>query len=288
MTTFILNSLVLIAIYGILTLSLNLQYGLAGLLNFGQALFFAVGAYAVAVARYHELPVWFGLAIAPIAGGLMGAAVALPARRLDGKYWALLTLAVSELFLVVVRNETWIAGGARGTRGIASVESWLLFIILCLLTALIVFGFERLRRSQFGRVLRTMREDPLLARTFGRDLAYYQTMVMVLGGVSGAIAGAALAHSVTFVAPDVFPLHETLLVWIMLVVGGLGNNVGAIVGAFLVQGTFTISRLAPDVPNLTAEQTSLGRLIIVSVVFIVILVVRPKGALPERPVRYDA
>lgn len=288
MTTFIVNSLVLIAIYGILTLSLNIQFGTAGLLNFGQALFFAVGAYAVAIAHFHNMPIWVGLVSAPIAGAVVGAAVAIPARRLDGKYWALLTLGVAELFLVVVRNETWIAGGAAGTRGIASVESWQLLILLLVTSVLLVVAFERLRRSQFGRVIRTMREDPVLVRTYGRDLAYYQVMVMTIGGATGAIAGAALAHSITFVAPDIFPLHETLIVWIMLIVGGLGNNVGAILGAFLVQGIFAATRLAPNIPGLTAEQASLGRLILVSVAFIVILIVRPRGALPERPVRYGS
>jgi branched-chain amino acid transport system permease protein len=288
MTRFILNSLVFVAIYGILTLSLNLQYGLAGLLNFGQALFLAIGAYAVATVQFHGLPPWLGVVLAPLVGGLSGALVALPARRLDGKYWALLTLAISELFLVVIRNTSWIAGGAPGTRGIFGVPSWLMLPILLVIIGLLVFGFERLRRSQFGRVIRTMREDPLLVRTFGRDIAYYQSRVMVLGGATGAIAGAALAHAVTFIAPDVFPLHETLLVWIMLVVGGLGSNVGAILGALIVQGSLTLSRLAPTIANLTAEQTSLLRLMIVSVVFVTVLIVRPRGAFPERPVRHVA
>jgi branched-chain amino acid transport system permease protein len=132
-----------------------------------------------------------------------------------------------------------------------------------------------------------MREDPLLVRTYGRDIAYYQLMVMVLGGASGAIAGAALAHAVTFIAPDAFPLHETLLVWIMLIVGGLGNRLGAIAGALIVQGSFALSRLAPTIASLSAEQTSLLRLMIVSVIFIVVLLVRPQGVLPERPVRHD-
>lgn len=288
MTTFVINALVLVGIYGILTLSLNLQYGMAGLLNFGQALFFAVGAYSVATAHFHSMPVWLGLAMAPVLGGLVGALVALPARRLDGKYWALLTLGVAELFLVVVRNESWLAGGAPGTRGIPGIDSRLLLGILSVLVVLLALGIEALRRSQFGRAIRVMREDPLLLRTLGRDPAYFQLMVMVLGGAIGAVAGAAFAHTITYVAPDIFPLHETLLVWIMLIVGGLGNVWGSILGALLVQGSFTLSRLAPSIPGLSAEQTSLVRLIVVSVIFVVILVFRPQGALAERPVRYDS
>lgn len=286
MTTVLLQALTLAGIYGILSLSLNLQYGLTGLLNFGQILFMAVGAYTVAVFHFHGWPIWMGALVALPVGALTGLVLALPLKRLDDHSWALMTLAVAELFLAVVNNEPEIAGGTFGTRGIPRVEAEVLLPILVVVIAVVIYVFERIRRSQMGRTMRVAREDPVLLATVARNVFRLQTVVLVVGGVVGAISGVAMAHWLTFVSPDVFSLYETMIVWAMLIIGGRGNNYGAVFGAVLLQGIFTGTRYIPDIAFLTSEDFAILRSVLVGLLLVVVLILRPEGAIPERKVRF--
>ena len=132
MSAFVLHSLTMIAIWAVLALSLNLQFGLTGLVNFGQVLPFAIGAYAVAISATHgDGPGW-GLAIGAVAAPLIGLLVIYPARRLAQDYWALVTLGAGEIFRLTMLNVRGIAGGVEGVsvarlgdRTLALASPWL-------------------------------------------------------------------------------------------------------------------------------------------------------------------
>jgi branched-chain amino acid transport system permease protein len=286
MSDVILETLVLAAAYGIVSLSLNLQYGLTGLLNFGQGFLFAVGGYTVAVCYFHGWPGWIGVVAAPFAGALGGILLALPARRLESHYWALLTLGVAELFLAVMGDEDKIAGGALGTFGIPRIEPALLLLISGAVIAVVIAIFERMRRSQFGRLMRIQREDELLLAALGRDPFRLQLVVMAVGGAVAALGGVVLAFWLTLIAPTVFDLNQAVIVWAMMIVGGRGNNYGAIVGAVAMEAVFFGTTRLPEFWVFDSENTALLQTVIVGVALVLMLMFRPQGLLPERKVRH--
>ncbi len=289
MTVVLLETLTLVFIYGLLTLSLNLQYGLTGLLNFGQGFFFAVGGYGVGVVYFHHWPAWIGIVAAPIAGAIAGLLLAIPAKRLENDYWALMTLGVAALFLAVMNNERGIAGGDLGTYGIPRIEAPTLLPILAGVFVLVVLAFERIRRSQFGRVIRVAREDPILLAAIGRDPFRFQMNVLMIGGAVAAVGGVALAYWLTVVAPSVFTLDQTVIIWTMMIVGGRGNNYGTLVGALLLEGIFIGTRFLPDFGGfLTGAHFAVLRILIVGAVLVLVLMVRPAGVVREWKVRHAA
>ena len=287
MNAVLIHTVTVALLFGLLVLALNLEYGLTGLLNFGLIALYAVGAYSVVVGHRNDWPVWIGLVIAPVAGALLGVLMSLPVRRLNQLYWALMTLGVAEILRAVLENEEAIGGGVNGTLGIPPLTSRGMFVFVLIgLVALVFWVFERIRTSQYGRVMRAIREDELLARTLGKNVYLIQLQVMaVSGGVSG-IAGAAYAHWVGFVSPDAFLFTETFIVWIILVVGGIGSNVGAVVGAGLIQGLLTITRFLPDDLPISDPVLALTRTIAVSVIMVLVILLRPDGIVPESRQKY--
>lgn len=287
MNAVLIHTVTVALLFGLLVLALNLEYGLTGLLNFGLIALYAVGAYSVVVGHRNDWPVWIGLVIAPVAGALLGVLMSLPVRRLNQLYWALMTLGVAEILRAVLENEEAIGGGVNGTLGIPPLTSRGMFVFVLIgLVALVFWVFERIRTSQYGRVMRAIREDELLARTLGKNVYLIQLQVMaVSGGVSG-IAGAAYAHWVGFVSPDAFLFTETFIVWIILVVGGIGSNVGAVVGAGLIQGLLTITRFLPDDLPISDPVLALTRTVAVSVIMVLVILLRPDGIVPESRQKY--
>jgi branched-chain amino acid transport system permease protein len=286
MTSILLETATLAAIYGVVTLSLNFQYGLTGLLNFGQGLLFAVGGYCVGIVYFQGWDVWLGIVAAPFVGALAGAILALPSRRLNDQYWALMTLAAAELFLGVMQNQEGIAGGTFGSYGIPRVEAKQLLPIMLALIVVLVFGIERTRKSQFGRLMRVAREDPVLLAAVGRDLFWLRLKVLAIGGAIAALGGVGLAYWLTIVAPEVFSLDQVVILWAMMIVGGRGNTYGALIGALVLEAIFLGTEYVPSIGGLGGEKLVLVRLMIVGTALIAMLLFRREGILPERRVRH--
>lgn len=285
MSSYLLQVATVALIYSVLALSLNLQYGLTGLLNFGQSFFFALGGYAIGVTYFHDLPIWIGLVAAPLVGALGGLLLALPARRLDDHFWALMTLGVAELFLAIVNNEKSIAGGDLGTYGIPPVGTGTLLPLMVGVVLIVLAAFELIRRSQFGRVIRVAREDPTMVAALGRDLFRFQAAVLAVGGAVGALAGVALAYWLTLVASDLFALEQTVLVWAMVIIGGRGNNYGVVLGALLVQALYVGTQFVPDSFPISGADLAVIRIFLIGAAMVLILLFRNEGVLPERKVK---
>jgi branched-chain amino acid transport system permease protein len=287
---FLLGVAILAAIFGIVSVSLNLQAGVSGLLNFGQIAFFGFGAYGVAIAEFKGGPValgWIaGIAVAAVAG----AAVGRMGRTLAADYWAIATLALAQLVQLVATNQASLTNGPAGIGNLPVFYGGLhgrardlatLATLLAVLAASWVVS-RRLIRAQFGRVLRLLREQPELAASLGHDVVRAKVRVLAFSGALAALAGALYTLYVAYMSPEGLVPDQTFLIWTMLVVGGLGSTTGAIVGAFLVQVIYDTTRFIHDVVPISAEHSGALRQLTIGLVLLGFLMLRPGGLVPER------
>lgn len=279
------TALIFVGIYGLLALSLNLQFGLTGLLNFGQVIFFAFGGYAVAIAYHHGLPDWAGIAGGLVSGALLGVLMALPTRRLAEEFWALLSLGVAAFFIIIVTNVSWLANGDLGVYGISLWPTAVIFIVLAGTLTLLAVATEVARKLQFGRVIRGIRDDALLVQSIGRSVLRFRIEVLGASGATGALAGIVYAHWITYINPEAFGLTITLLIFTMVLLGGSGNVLGVVVGAVLMEALSVGLQYLPF-QSFTGGDLALLQQAIYAVVLILLLMVRRQGLIPERTVIY--
>ncbi|MFN8926438.1 MAG: branched-chain amino acid ABC transporter permease [Rhodospirillales bacterium] len=279
-------------IYALLAMGLNVSWGMTGLVNLGMAGFFALGAYASAILTVRTgawIPLGFGLAA--IVAALAGAALMGITRKLRGDYLAIITLGFSEFVRLVAANEIWLTRGSDGISGIpgpwrgelSPAQFNVLFCVIVLaLVAVAYVVCERLRDSPYGRVLRAVREDDTVAAVAGKAVDRYKLQAFAIGAGIMGVAGAAYGHYTSYIAPDIFRPLITIYIFLALTAGGVGNNRGAVVGAFLVMAILEGTRFLWDVvPGLAAVQKAALREIVIGVLLIVVMRLRPEGLLPE-------
>lgn len=290
MFEFLIHVAIMACLYGLLSLSLNLQVGFAGLVNFGQIILFGCGTYGASIAFSHE----FG----PVAGILLGVVFALVVavafarlgRNLGADYWGIATLAVAEVLRILANNEAWLTGGAQGVGGIPLIfgdmprpAGPLMTLALCLALLLLAWWLcNRLTTSRYGLTLKLMREEPELAASLGYDIASLKTQTLMVAAVMAAASGFVFAHYVTFVGPDQLVSSETFLIWAMVIIGGSGNHLGAIVGAVLMQFLFAFVPFVKDAFDLPSEYVAAMRLTLVGAGLLAFLMWRTQGLVPER------
>lgn len=279
-------------IYALLAMGLNVSWGMTGLVNLGMAGFFALGAYASAILTVRTgawIPLGFGLAA--IVAALAGAALMGITRKLRGDYLAIITLGFSEFVRLVAANEIWLTRGSDGISGIpgpwrgelSPAQFNVLFCVIVLALVAVAYVLcERLRDSPYGRVLRAVREDDTVAAVAGKAVDRYKLQAFAIGAGIMGVAGAAYGHYTSYVAPDIFRPLITIYIFLALTAGGVGNNRGAVVGAFLVMAILEGTRFLWDVvPGLAAVQKAALREIVIGVLLIVVMRLRPEGLMPE-------
>jgi branched-chain amino acid transport system permease protein len=293
---FLIHVLIIAATYGIASVSLNLQAGVAGLMNFGQIAFFGIGGYAAAMAAQAGLSplagIPLGVAVAAIAGALVGGL----GRNLDAEYWAIATLGLAEIFRIVLINESWATGGAGGMGGAMALFPGLSGTTEMLAVLAVAFGglllshliVRRLTEGQFGRILRLMREQPDLSVSFGHEIVRYKVKAMAVGGGIAAFGGALATYYIAYISPGDLVAFGTFLLWTMVIIGGVGNHWGAILGAFAVQFIFVGALFLKDGLGIPSELAGALRMLIVGVLLLAFLMIRPAGLLPERLRKIDA
>jgi branched-chain amino acid transport system permease protein len=285
---FTIYSVTIVSIWAVMALSLNLQAGMTRLINFGQILPFAVGAYAAGIASAHGLGWPVGLVAGFIAAPLIGLVVIFPARRLAQDYWALVTLGAAEIFRLTMLNFRGIAGGVEGVSVDRLPERTL---AMALALALLVAAFlvcERVSRAPLGRLLRVIREDETLAATLGRDPFRFQLLVTVLAWTMAGAAGVLYAHITGFVHPSGFMVIETFVIWTALILGGPGRNIGVVVGAIVVQLMGVSTRFVAQWTELPSDLVANLRLALMGLLLVVMIIYRPQGLIPEKKVTFDA
>ncbi|MDX1592880.1 MAG: branched-chain amino acid ABC transporter permease [Gammaproteobacteria bacterium] len=289
----------LAGVYAVMTLGLNLQWGFTGQFNIGVAGFFAVGAYTSALLTSpandayvggFALAFPVGLAGAVAASALIALVIGWVTMRLRTDYLAIATIGIAEIIRLVLKNEEWLTNGVRGIPGIPRPlagfvgDNPLAYMLLVLaILALVFFLAERARTSPWGRVLRAIRENESAAMAAGKDIARFRLEAFVVGSAIMGAGGSLYAHFLGFISPEAFdPLHGTFLVWVMLIAGGSGNNLGAVVGAIVIwalwSGTEILTGMLP--PEYVTQAGAL-RVLLIGLLLQVILVARPEGLLPE-------
>jgi branched-chain amino acid transport system permease protein len=239
--------------YAIICLGLNLQWGQTGLFNVGIAGFVALGAYASALlttpdepARFggFGIPLWTGWLAGAALSGIAAFLTGAIALRLRADYLAIATFGVATTIHLVTLNAETLTGGPFGVAFIPrpfagfetapAVFNFANLLLLCGISAFIYIGLEQLVRSPWGRVLRAIREDEIAAVSLGKNANYFRLQSFALGGALMGLGGAIQAHFIGFIAPDDYFPILTFQIWPMLIIGGSGNNRGAIVGAIAV------------------------------------------------------
>jgi branched-chain amino acid transport system permease protein len=296
---------IVVLVLGIATLGLNLQWGTTGLFNAGVVGFYGVGGYAFAILCATPRPELLGNFGLPWILGMLGAMAAsafaalivgLATIRLRGDYLAITTFGIAVAIQLVTLNFEALTGGSLGMTSIlrplpgvfeTSLEANIFYLALMLaVTCLVYWALERIVRSPWGRVLKAIREDETAAVALGKDARLFRLQAFVLGSTIIGLAGALYVSFIGFVSPFDFTPILTFQIWTMLIVGGSGNNKGALLGAAIVWGLWTasgtlISKILP-----AAYQTQGGAVqaILIGTVLVCALLFRPRGLIGEEPV----
>jgi branched-chain amino acid transport system permease protein len=300
--SYLIFFLCIVLILGVVTLGLNLQWGYTGLFNAGIVGFYAVGAYTHAILTAApkagmianmDLPWIVGVAGAMAATALVAWVVGLATIRLRGDYLAIATFGIATTIQLLTLNLEPLTGGSHGFSGIprplydlfGTPFAFNLFY-LGLLTGVVVvvyLALERMVRSPWGRVLRAIREDETAAVALGKSAQRFRLEAFVVGSTLMGLAGALYVSFIGFVSPFDFVPILTFQIWAMVIIGGSGNNRGALVGALVVWTIWAASGIAVSkfVPVAYAAQGGAVQVILIGLLLVLALLFRPRGLIGE-------
>ncbi|MSP02127.1 MAG: high-affinity branched-chain amino acid ABC transporter permease LivM [Acetobacteraceae bacterium] len=310
----------LVLTYIMLGWGLNVVVGLAGLLDLGYVAFYAVGAYSYALlAEAFGLGFWTCLPLAGIMAAFAGILLGFPVLRLRGDYLAIVTLAFGEIIRIVLIN--WVSlthgpsgitgiprptlfglafsmdGGAGTFAGFFDIEpetiqrvTFLYYVILAL--ALVTNWFTlRLRRTPLGRAWEALREDETACRSLGINVTNTKLTAFAIGAMFGGFAGAFFATRQAFISPESFTFIESATVLAIVVLGGLGSQLGVALAAIVMVGglellrsflSFLAENLGSDLFAGIANELPLYRMLVFGLALVVVMVLRPRGMVSTR------
>lgn len=301
--------------YALSAIGLNLQFGYAGLLNFGHVAFMLVGAYGLSMTVEYGGPLWLGIVVGVAAAVLLGLLLGIPTLRLRADYFAITSIAVAEVLRLVVRSSTAqpFTGGVFGLQGFGSAfhalnpfppgepygiapfvvtgrNLWVIVVgwLLVLLTTLFI---ARLIRSPWGRILKAIREDEDATRSLGKNVFAYKLQALMIGGAIAGLAGIYFALQQQSIHPDAFQPRVTFMLYVMVILGGAGTIWGPVLGAALFNFVFygtdeLMARLQANVDVvgelLSPAEAGLIKYILVGIALMLLMVFRPQGLLGSR------
>lgn len=280
---YLLDVAILTGIYAILALGLNVMVGFAGLLNLGYAAFYAVGAYSFALLNVKlGLGFWQAVPLCVLLTTASGFALAVPALRLKGDYLAIVTLGFGEIVRLVLNNWDSFTGGPNGISGIASpylagvsmggLDRYYYITLLAVILAYVVI--KRVLFSRIGRAWIAIREDDIGAAATGINTTRYKLYAVAFGASWAGLAGALFASKMQFVSPESFTFMESVLILSMVILGGLGNMAGVVMGALVLVA----------LPEVLREVQSF-RMITLGAGLVAIMIFRPHGLLGKTGIR---
>ncbi len=303
-----LNVFTLAGIYVLLALGLNIVVGLAGLLDLGYAAFFAIGSYTYAfgaspISGMH-IPFWpmllVGAGMAAVFGVLLGA----PTLRLRGDYLAIVTLGFGEIVPVVFKNSDTYTGGTNGISGIykpeifgytfSTIEILPFYLVMLGIVTITMILVYRLQESRLGRAWMAIREDELAAASSGINTVTTKLLAFSLGASTAGLAGVLTASKLTFSGPDQFVFGVSFTVLAMVVLGGMGNNWGVAIGAFVL---FMIQNVllkglnqffdAVHVPIISDIDFVQYQFLLYGIALVLMMLLRPEGLFPSQRRRQE-
>ena len=221
------------------SLSLDLILGFTGIVSLGHAAFFGIGAYTVAIFLKAGLSFWLGLPAAALLCFAVGLILGFPALRVQTIYLAFATLGFNTALWLVMRNEEWLTGGTFGINNIARPQAfgisfdgnlayYYLVLSVALLLGALLWG---LLRSPWGKAFTALRDNPIRAESLGIDTRSYTLMSFAIGAVYAGIAGALFGSLVQFIDPAPFTVEASIMMYLMVVVGGPGYFLGPVLGS---------------------------------------------------------
>lgn len=272
-----------VLIYTLLGMGLNLVVGYAGLLDLGFVAFYAVGAYTYALLASPQfgihLPFLLILPLGALLGAIFGILLGVPVLRLRGDYLAIVTLGFGEIIRVLLNNADAVTNGPQGIIGIYKATAfgisltkpidffWVL-LIACFVCGTVVY---RLERSLLGMAWAAIREDQDAARGVGINTTRAKLAAFAISAAIGGLTGVIFAAFQRYVSPDSFSLNESILIILIIVIGGVGNIFGVFVGAVVLV-------LLPEL----LRQFDAYRMLVLGLVMAILIVLRPQGLLPRR------
>ncbi len=296
----------------LLSLGLNIVVGFAGLLDLGYIAFFAVGAYAYALlASPHfniHLPFWVILPIGALVACLFGVLLGAPTLKLRGDYLAVVTLGFGEIIRIFLNNLSNPVNITNGPQGIARIDPFKLgsfdfsktetimglnfsgpikyyYLLIVVMVAVIIINL-RLQNSRIGRAWEAIREDETAARAMGINTTRIKLLAFAMGASFGGVAGGMFAAIQGFISPESFVLVESIMVLAMVVLGGMGNVWGVVLGAVLLS-------FAPEVLRYTVAPAQMAlfgkmlvepeviRMLLFGLALVLVMIFRPAGLWPS-------
>jgi len=262
-----LQILTVIMINSILAVSLNLITGYTGQLSLGHATFMGLGAYA---ATLFTLKLHFPFLAALIAGALVAAffgfIIGVPTLRLKGDYLAIATLGFGEITKNILMNLK-ITGGPMGLRGIPKVTN---VYIAAVALFLVIFSLNRIMNSRVGKSFIAIREDELAAEAMGINTTQFKILAFIIGAFYAGLAGGLYAFLFRYINPKDFGFMKSIEILCMVVLGGMGNTYGAVLGAFIIT-------ILPELLRSVSPVIAQYRMVFYGLLLVIMMIVRPQG-----------
>jgi len=284
-----------VGLFVLLALGLNIVVGLAGILDLGYVAFFAVGGYATAILTSPNSP-WiapqlhfgFVIPIVIVAAAIIGLAVGAPVIRMRGDYLAIVTLGFGEIIRLLFLSD-WLSpyfGGAQGITNIPAVQLGIaevkgsdpksVFYLVMFFCAIAIYVSWRLQGSRLGRAWMAIREDEKVAEAMGINTVTAKLAAFVVGAILASFSGAVFAAKVGSIFPSSFLILVSIIILVVVIVGGMGNITGVIVGAVVLIGVLG----GPKQPGLLQE-LGLYKLLIYGALLVFMMLKRPEGLVPN-------
>jgi branched-chain amino acid transport system permease protein len=277
----------LIAVYGILTVSLNLAVGYTGILSMATAAFMGIGAYATAILLTTAGFNFFSTLLVGMAvAGLVAWGLAWATLRLKGDYYVIASFGFQVIIFNILLNWISLTQGPFGIRQIPAPQAFgisfrgpLKYCIFCLGFLLVcAWVARRVGESPYGKVLRAIREDESGVASIGKNVRQYKMTIFAISAMLASVGGALYAALITYIDPFVFTIHDSIFILALVIIGGAGNIYGSVVWAAVLISIPEALRFF-DVPTTVASPI---REILYGMLLIIFLRLRPKGLLPER------
>lgn len=298
----------LVLIYVMLALGLNVVVGLAGLLDLGYVAFYAVGAYTFALlSQYTGISFWMALPIGALFAALFGLVLGFPVLRLRGDYLAIVTLGFGEIIRILLNNWTHLTGGPNGIGGIPDptlfgmefgrrvkeegnvsfhetfgiayssehkvIFLYLIALVLAVITALVI---RRFMRMPVGRAWEALREDEIAARSLGLSRTAVKLSAFTIGAFFAGFAGTVFASKQGFISPESFVFLESAIILAIVVLGGMGSQIGVVLAAIAVT-------ILPELAREFADY----RMLVFGAAMVLMMVWRPQGLMPMRRIHIE-
>jgi branched-chain amino acid transport system permease protein len=273
MSAYVFHVLIMVSIFAILSLSLNIIVGFAGLVSLGHAAFFGIGAYASGLMMIHGMGFVPAFLLSGLITAALGLVLALPALRVKDDYLAIVTLGFGIIVVMVLMNLE-VTGGSDGLVGIPPVTlfgaplyskpGFLALALGCLVV--MILSVYALKQSRIGRAWAAIRDNDVTAMFMGINIYYYKTLAFIVSSFWAGLAGSLYAHYTAYINPQTFGMHTSIQILAMVVLGGIGSITGSLLGAALLV-------VLPEVLRPLADYQDIfyGALLVTMMVF------RPQG-----------